>query len=156
YLTNIKFYKFMEASQHRQITELKDLAKFSKMSDYEKTSTSQAMRKNLRDGFFSTVASRAGGVGSFFKDKFGKDARSEMAGNASELTSSMRMAMEMSEGMPMDYGNMLGDALSKLFISKLPAMIESGRGQQFLRTMESKYPKQAKQFRDAYKKMSDM
>jgi len=156
YLTNAKYYKFQEAAQHRVISELKSIREFSKMSDYEKTSHSQAIRKEIRSQFFSTVRSKFGGISEFINDKFGKDARGETIGAVSDVVGSVRMAAEMTEGMTLNLGDIAGNAAAGLFISQLPRLLKSGRAREYLAKFKKNYPKQAKWAEDAYKRMEDL
>lgn len=55
FLTDSKYYKFQEASNHRIIRELKAISINSAKSDYEKTSHSQAVRKSIRDSVFTST-----------------------------------------------------------------------------------------------------
>jgi predicted chitinase/cell division protein FtsB len=156
YLTNAKYYKFQEAAQHRVISELKSIREFSKMSDYEKTSHSQAIRKEIRSQFFSSVKSKFGGISEFINDKFGKDARSDTIGAVGDVVGSLRMATEMTEGMTLNLGDIAGNAAAGLFISQLPRIMKSGRAREYLAKFKKNYPKQAKWAEDAYKRMEDL
>ena len=156
YLTNAKYYKFQEAAQHRVISELKSIREFSRMSDYEKTSHGQAIRKEIRSQFFSTVKSKFGGISEFINDKFGKDARGETIGAVGDVVGSLRMATEMTEGMTLNLGDIAGNAAAGLFISQLPRIMKSGRAREYLAKFKKNYPKQAKWAEDAYKRMEDL
>jgi predicted chitinase len=156
YLTNAKYYKFQEAAQHRVINELKSISEFSRMSDYEKTSHSQAIRKEIRSQFFSTVKSKFGGIGEFINDKFGKDARGSSIQGVGEVVSSLRMASEMTEGMNLNLGDIAGNAAAGLFISNLPRLMKSGKAREYLAKFKKNYPKFAKWAEDAYKRMEDL
>lgn len=155
YLTNVKYFRFVEASNHRIISELKEINQASKMSDYEKTSHSEALRKTLRDSFFNTAKEKFGGIRGFVQERFGKNARSEATGLLGELTGNLRMASEMSEGMPINMGGMLGEAAAGIFINNLPRMIKSKRGQEYVNKFKKQFPDQAKFAEQAYKKLTD-
>jgi len=156
YLTNAKYYKFQEAAQHRVITELKSIREFSKMSDYEKTSHSQAIRKQIRSEFFNTVKSKFGGISDFINEKFGKDARGDSIQAVGDVVGSIRMAAEMTEGMNLNLGDIAGNAAAGLFISNLPRLLKSGKAREYLAKFKKNYPKQAKWAEDAYKRMEDL
>jgi len=156
YLTNAKYYKFQEAAQHRVINELKSIRKFSEMSDYEKTSHSQAIRKEIRSQFFSTVKSKFGGISEFINDKFGKDARRDGIQGVGDVVGSLRMASEMTEGMSLNLGDIAGNAAAGLFISNLPRLLKSGKAREYVAKFKKNYPKQAKWAEDAYKRMEDL
>lgn len=156
YLTNAKFYKFSEAANHRMITELKAITKASNMSDYEKTSHSQAMRRSIRESVFNTAKSKFGGLAGFLSEKFGKDARTEFSSNLGEITGALRMASEFTEGQEINLGDLLGNAAAGLFINNLPRMIKSNKGQEYVRKFKGKFPKFAKWADDAYARITDL
>jgi predicted chitinase len=156
YLASGKFYKFVEASNHRMIAELKLIAQYSQQSDYEKTTTSQALKRNLRETVFNTAKSRFGGIADYLTDRVGKDAREDIAGDFSDLTSNLRMVAEMTEGMPINVGSMLGNAAAGIFLTNLPKFIESGKGQEYLVRFTKKFPKLAKWAKDAYIRIGDL
>lgn len=156
YLTSAKFYKFMEASQHRSIQELKAITRFSRMSDYEKTSNSDAFKRSVRESVFNTAKSSFGGIRDLIIDKFGKDARDSSIGAVGEIAGALRMASEMSEGMEMDYGSIMGNAAAGIFINNLPRMIKSERGRAYLDKFKKQFPKQAKWAEDAYIRLEDL
>lgn len=156
YLLNAKFYKFQEATAHRTIQELKALNVSSAKSDYEKTTHSQAVRKSIRESVFSTVKGKIGGVAGFLDEKFGRSAQSEFTSTMSEITSSLRMAAEMTEGMDVNLGDILGNAAAGVFINNLPRMAKSGRAQKYLATFKKNFPAQAKWAEDAYARITDL
>jgi len=156
YLTDSKYYKFQEASNHRIIRELKKIAANSAKSDYEKTTHSQAARKSIRDSVFTTVKGQFGGIADYFSERFGKSARSDAVGNVGEIASSLRMALEMTEGMDFNLGNMLGNAAAGMFISSLPRLIRSGKAQEALNKLKKRFPEAAKKAEDAYIRLEDL
>ena len=156
YLTNAKFYKFVEASNHRIIDELRDIGKFSQMSDYEKTSHSQALRKTMRESFFNTAKTQFGGIGDWVKERFGKDARESGIEGAGGVIGSLRMAAEMSEGSGINLGGLLGNAAAGAFIDNLPRMIGSNKGQEYVRKFKKQFPSFSKWADDAYKRIEDL
>ena len=156
YLTDAKFYKFVEASNHRIVAELKKISESSAKSDYEKTTHSQAVRKSVRESVFSTVKSKIGGIAGFIDDKFGKNARGEFGRDWNEITSSIRMAAEMTEGMDINLGDMLGNAAAGIFINNLPRMAKSDRAKAYLNEFKLRFPKQAKWAEDAYARITDL
>jgi predicted chitinase len=156
YLTDAKFYKFVEASNHRIVEELKKISDSSAKSDYEKTTHSQAVRKTIRESVFSSVKSKIGGISGFIDDRFGKNARGEFTGGSNELISSIRMAAEMTEGMDLNLGQMLGNAAAGIFINNLPRMLKSGKAKKYLDDFKKKFPAQAKWAEDAYIRITDL
>jgi predicted chitinase len=156
YLTNAKFYKFVEASNHKIIDVLKDIGKYSQMSDYEKTSHSQAIRKSIRESVFSSAKEKFGGIRDFITERFGKDARENGISTGSDIISTMRMAAEMTEGSDINLGDMLGNAAAGIFINNLPRMINSDRGQTYLARFKKQFPQFSKWATDAYKRIEDL
>jgi len=156
FLTDSKYYKFQEASNHRIIRELKAIATSSAKSDYEKTTHSQAAKKSIRDSVFTTVKSQFGGINDYFSERFGKSARSDAVGNIGEIASSLRMALEMTEGMDFNFGSMLGNAAAGMFISSLPRLMRSGKAKTALDKLKKRFPDQAKKAQDAYIRMEDL
>lgn len=156
YLTDAKFYKFVEASNHRIVAELKKISESSAKSDYEKTTHSQAVRKSVRESVFSSVKSKIGGIAGFIDEKFGKAAQGEFGRDASEVTSALRMAAEMTEGMDINLGDMLGNAAAGIFINNLPRMAKSGRAQKYLAQFKASFPALAKWGDDAVARITDL
>ena len=156
YLTASKYYKFQEASNHRIVAELKNIVAYVKLSDYEKTSTSDALKRNIRETVFNSVKSKFGGIADYVTEKFGKDAREDISSNAQEISSSLRMVAEMTEGMPINVGSMLGNAAAGIFLNNLPRMINSERGQAYLAKFKKQFPKLSKWADDAYIRFSDL
>ena len=156
YLTDAKFYKFVESSNHRIVAELKKISESSAKSDYEKTTHSQAVRKSVRESVFSTVKSKIGGIAGFIDDKFGKEQRGEFGRDFGEITSSIRMAAEMTEGMQINLGDMLGNAAAGIFLNNLPRMAKSDRAKGYLNEFKVRFPKQAKWAEDAYARITDL
>lgn len=156
YLTNAKFYKFVEASNHRMIKELKIISLNSGKSDFEKTSTSQAAIKSMRESMFNTVKSSFGGVRDFFIDKFGKQSREGAFSDIGEIAGGLRMALEMTDGMNINVGSMLGNAAAGMFINRLPQMIKSKRGRAFTEKFKKNFPELAEYAETAYKKFEDL
>jgi len=155
-LTSSKYYKFMEASQHRLIEETKLIVKYSQQSDYEKTTNSQALKRNVRETVFNTVKSRFGGAADYFADKFGKDARDDITGNLGELTGSLRMVAEMTEGMPINIGSMAGNAAAGLFLNNIPKLMGSAKGKEYLAKFKKQFPGLSKWAEDAYIRLGDL
>lgn len=156
YLVSSKYYKFQEAAQHRVIGELRKIAESSAKSDYEKTSHSQAMRKSIREGVFNTVKGQFGGIREYLTERFGKDARGDAISDASGLIGAMRMAAEMTQGQPMNYGDMLGKAAASIFIANVPRMAKSKKGKEYLKRFTDKFPEQAQWATDAYERLRDL
>lgn len=156
YLTSSKYYKFMEISNHRIVTELKQIGEYVKMSDYEKTTHMQALKKSVRNTLFDKAKSRFGGIADYFTERFGKESIDDNLSAASDITSSLRMVAEMTEGMPINVGSMLGNAAAGIFLNKLPAMIESDRGQAYLAKFKKQFPQLSKWAEDAYVRIGDL
>lgn len=156
YLTAAKYYKFQEASNHRMITELKNIAQYVQLSDYEKTTTSQALKRNLRETVFNTVKGKFGGIADYLTEKVGKDARQDAASNMSDITSSLRMVAEMTEGMPINVGSMLGNAAAGIFLNNLPKLMGTDKARAYLARFKKQFPSQSKWAEDAYIRMSDL
>lgn len=156
FLTSAKYYKFQEAAQHRIIKELKSISLSSAKSDYEKTTHSQAVRKSLRDSVFNTVKSSFGGISEYVSDRFGKNARGDTINGIGEAASGIRMALEMTEGMDLNLGNMLGNAAAGLFVSNLPRMAKSTKGRAYVEKFKKQFPELGKWAEDAYKRIEDL
>lgn len=156
FLTDSKYYKFQEASNHRIIRELKAIALNSAKSDYEKTTHSQAAKKSIRDSVFTTVKGQFGGIADYFSERFGKSARSDAVGGVGEIASSLRMALEMTEGMDFNFGNMLGGAAAGMFISSLPRLMRSGKAKDALAKLKKRFPEAAKKAEEAYIRLEDL
>lgn len=156
HITNAKFYKFVEASNHKMIDELKGINKNSALSDYQKTSTSQAARKAIRGNFFNTTMSKAGGIMGYFKDTMGKDARDDLIGGMGGMLSEARMASEMSQGMGLDMTKMAGEMLAGAFIEKLPQLIRGPGGKKLLDKFVKMQPEKAAWAKEQYKKLEEI
>lgn len=156
YLTDSKYYKFQEASNHRIIRELREIAKNSGKSDYEKTTHSQAAKKSIRDSVFTTVKGQFGGIADYFSERFGKSARSDAVGNIGEIASSLRMALEMTDGMDFNFGSMMGNAAAGMFISSLPRLMRTGKAKAALDKLKKRFPEAAKKAEDAYIRLEDL
>lgn len=156
YLTDSKYYKFQEASNHRIIRELKQIALNSAKSDYEKTTHSQAAKKSIRDSVFTTVKGQFGGIADYFSERFGKSARSDAVGNVGEIASSLRMALEMTDGMDFNFGSMMGNAAAGMFISSLPRLMRTGKAKAALDKLKKRFPEAAKKAEDAYIRLEDL
>lgn len=154
YLTNAKFYKFMEVGVHRQIDELKEIRRFSEMSDYQKTTTGQAARKSIRESVFNTAKSKFGGLSEFINEKFGKDAQENAIGGTAQALSGIRMALTMTEGMPMNYGQMAGGAAADFLIKSLPRLIKSGYAQTQIERFSKQFPAFSGRVQKAYAKLT--
>lgn len=156
YLINAKFYKFMEAASHRTVRELKAIAKSSAQSDFEKTSNSQALRAKLRGEFFNTAWNGISGIKGYLKDNFGRDKRKETIGDISSVLGDVRMGLEMSEGMPLNYADMAGRAAAGFFVDSIPRMLNSDKGKEIIAKITKQYPDQADWLNKQYKKLEDL
>ena len=150
-LLNAKYYKFMEASMHRSIAELKEIKLQAGKSDYEKMSHGEYLKSQVRNTMFNSVTSTVGGIKDFFAERFGKDARTDQYDQIGGLLGSLRMGMEMSEGMPIDYNEMAGQFLAQFLVGQAPYLMQSGTAQQTIARLKSQFPKQSKQLGEFYK-----
>ena len=150
-LLNAKYYKFMEASMHRSINELKEIKANSAKSDYEKMSHGEYLKSQVRNTVFNSVTKTLGGVGDFFNERFGKDARTDGYDQVGSMLGSLRMGMEMSEGMPINYTEMAGQFLAQFLVGQAPYLLQSGTAQQVIGRLKSQFPKQSKQLTNFYK-----
>lgn len=155
HVTSAKYYKFSEAAHHRQIKELKELVKYGKMSDYEKTSTSQAAKNALRNNFFNTAASKFGGIRNAVVDMVGRSRRKEMSGELGGILGDVRMGMEMTDGMDLNLWEMAGEAASGFFIDKIPELMKSDKGRALAKKLAAANPKFAAKLRRGYRKLGD-
>lgn len=159
YVSNVKYYKFMEKGIHTEIAELKKIQKFSAMSDFEKTSALTASKSFMRNKLFSTVGKRVGGLTGLIKDKFGKGARQEGYQSAGFGLETIADMLEMSDGMPMSkglLGSMVGKQLGSAAVSHLPQFFDKGKGKDWLNALAKKNPKQAKLFQEKFGNLSNM
>ncbi|EJI5696450.1 hypothetical protein NFI00_000153 [Salmonella enterica] len=155
HITNAKYYKFMEASNHRIINELKTLSKYSQMSDFEKTSFNQAARKSVRDSMFSTVSGKFGGVRSWVNDTFGRDRRKEAIDDWGGMFGDARMGLEMTEGLDVNLFDMAGRMAGSALIDKIPDLLRSRKGREIIRKVAAKNPKLTREIRRRYGKLAD-
>ncbi|ASU03685.1 putative endolysin [Erwinia phage vB_EamM_Joad] len=155
HITNAKYYKFMEASHHRMINELKTVSKYAQMSDFEKTSLNQAARKTMRDSMFSTVSGKFGGIRDWAKETFGRDRRKDMVDEWGGILGDARMGLEMTEGMDMDMFDMAGRMVGSALIDKIPDLLRSKKGRELIRKAAAKNPKLAREIRRRYAKLAD-
>lgn len=154
YLTNVKFYKFTEKTNHRLVKELKDIAKFSKMSDYEKTSHSDALKKSIRESIFSTVGNPLRGFDSLVRNLF-KNTIPEGVEGLSGMTSMARMGMEISDGMPINYGEMAGKILGGALVDNLPKLAKTKYGTKAIDGLKGLSPELTNSISTIYKDLED-
>lgn len=156
YATSAKFYKFMEKSQHRAIQELKSINKFAGMSDFQKTSTSQFVRQNLRSSLYNTAVSKTGGIREMLTEKFGKDARQEKYDVMNTITGGIEMATSMSDGMDIDLFNIAGGMAGEYAVNELiPKLLKSGWTKKRIRSFIRKNPKLYHQLKSKYDWLDD-
>ncbi|UYE93569.1 tail fiber protein [Shewanella phage FishSpeaker] len=156
YATSAKFYKFMEKAQHRAIQELKAINKQTAMSDFQKTTTSQFVKKNLRESIYNTAVSKSGGIREMLNEKFGKDSRSEKYDALNTLTSAIEMTASMSEGMELDMFNIAGGLAGEYAVNALiPKLLKSGWTKKRIRSFIRKNPKLYKQLKGKYAWLDD-
>ncbi len=154
YLTNAKYYKFMEAAMHRSISELKNISVQSAKSDFEKTSTWQTGKGMLRNKMLGTMMSRTGGLSNWISGLVGKNARQDSIGGLSSLIGDIRMGSEMSSGMDVNWGDMIGRQLANALIGKTPEFFRSGQGRKLVDRMKRSFPGEAARFESVYKRAS--
>lgn len=155
HITNSKYYKFQEASNHRIIAELKTMSKYAQMSDYEKTSFNQAARKSMRDSVFTTVSGKFGGIRDWAKETFGRDRRKDAIDEWGGILGDARMGMEMTEGMDMDLFDMAGRMAGSALVDKIPDLLRSPKGKAYIRKAMAMNPKLARQIQKRWGKIAD-
>ncbi|WZX10342.1 hypothetical protein ACP1_0053 [Aeromonas phage ACP1] len=158
YVSNVKYYKFMEKGIHTEIAELKKIQKASMMSDYQKTSTFTASKEFMRNKLFNTVGKRVGGLTGLIKDKFGKSARQEGYQGGNFALEQIADMLDMSDGMPMSkgmIGDLIGKQLGSMFVSNIPYFFERGKGKDWINKLAAKNPKEAKQFQEMFGKLTN-
>ena len=158
YVQSSKFYKFMEAGIHAEVKELKRIAKASEMSDFQKQSLLSATKQNIRDGMLGAVGRRMGGLGEYFRDRFGKSARTDLYGTVGSLAGNAAMgldmgAAEMSKG---TIGDLLGQMVAGQAIEQLPYFFTHGPGKAMVSKLMKNNPTQAKWIRGQVKQLKDM
>ncbi|UIS25187.1 chitinase [Aeromonas phage pAEv1810] len=158
YVSNVKYYKFMEKGIHTEIAELKKIQKASMMSDYQKTSNFTASKEFMRNKLFNTVGKRVGGLTGLIKDKFGKSARQEGYQGGNFALEQIADMLDMSDGMPMSkgmIGDLIGKQLGSMFVSNIPYFFERGKGKDWINKLAAKNPKEAKQFQEMFGKLTN-
>lgn len=156
YLTSAKYYKFMEAAMHRQVEELRLVAKNAALSDYEKTSLLQASKSKLRDSIFSSTFGRVGGFAGALAERFTGGGVKELAEVLGGLTGDLRIVSELSEGQDVNAGEMIGKLLAKIAVEKGPGFFIDGKGKGMLQKLRQRFPNQTKRFDDFYKQLSEV
>ncbi|BAW98403.1 phage endolysin [Vibrio phage pTD1] len=155
FLTSAKYYKFMEASQHRLVRELKDITKNTAMSEYEKTSAIQAAKSNIRDGILQTTLARTGGFGEALSSIISKDSVNEGLSTFGQIVGDLRFATEMSQGSGINAGEMIGSMLGQYVVEKGPEFLGTPAGKKMVNKLRLRYPEQAKKFDEMYKTLTE-
>lgn len=151
HITNAKFYKFMEAANHRMIHEVKEMVKYSKMPDFQKMSYSDEVRKRIRGTMFNTIRSSAGGIMGLVNDRVGKYARQAGYQNLNAITSQLSMAGGMTEGMSSeDLVSMLGQMVGAGAIDSLPRILKGNMSKKIRARLAKEFPEAAKWLGDKY------
>lgn len=153
YVASIKYYKFMEAGIHTQVSELKKIVKGVMMSEYQKTSTFTAGKQYLRESVFSTIGQRMGGLTGAIRSRFGKEARGEMADKVSGPLGMLASMLDMSDGMPISrgmIGDMLGQGLAGMAVDNLPHLLQSKPVQDAMKRLGAANPQAAQRFTKMY------
>lgn len=128
HLTNAKFYKYVESTNHAMMKEFKEIAKFSKKSDFEKMSMTDEVKKRIRGTFFNTVRGGLGGIGGLVNDRLGKYSRENGYNNLNNMTSQISMLTSMTDGMSAsDFINLLGGMAGSGLVDSLPRLL-NGQG----------------------------
>ncbi|QCW23139.1 tail fiber protein [Vibrio phage USC-1] len=153
YLTSAKYYKFMEASQHRLIREMKDIVKNTAMSDFEKTSVLQASKGRIRDNILRSTFSRTGGFGEAIGSLVSKDGINDGLGVLTQLVGDARFATEMSQDSGISTGELVGSMLGQFVVERGPEFFDTKMGRDLLNRVRSKYPDQAKLFDKTQKEL---
>lgn len=155
FLTSAKYFKFMEASQHRMIAELKGITKNTGLSDYEKTSAIQATKGRIRDNVLKTSLSRAGGFGNAIGELISKDSINEGLEVLGSLTGDLRFAAEMSQGAGINAGEMIGSMIGQYVVERGPEFLGTPAGKRLVNKLRVKYPEQAKKFDEMHKSLTE-
>lgn len=159
YVANIKYYKFVEAGMHAQVTELKKILQGVMMSDYQKTSTYTASKQYMRSSLFSTVGKRVGGLGGLIRERFGKNVRGEAYEGVGGFLGTIAQGIEMSEGTPMSkgmVGDVIGRAIAEQVVNNIPYFLTSGRGKEAISKLAARNPEKAAQFKQRYDKLANV
>lgn len=155
YLTNAKYYKFMEASQHRIIREMKDIAKNTALSDFEKTSMLQASKDRLRTNLLKSTFSRAGGFGDALGSIVSKEGINDSLSILSSLVGDARFAAEMTSDTGISTGEIIGSMLGQFVVERGPQFFETKAGRDLITKIRTKYPDQAKMFDKTQKELRE-
>lgn len=146
YLVNAKFYKFMEASQHRLVSEMKAIVKNTGLSDFEKSSVLTESKRNLLDRVLKTTISKVGGMGGALAGVFGKDNREDVLGTLGGLVGDLRNASEMSSGIGLNPGTIIGELLAKEFVDRGPEFFNTKMGKRWIAKFRNRFPEESKKF----------
>lgn len=158
HLTNAKYYRFMEAAMHRQIQELKDVVKYSQMSDYQKMTTLDAAKKSIRDSIFSTTIGNFGGMKGALSGIFSKDKINSIIEAGGSVTGDVRMGIEMMDAMG-GGGNMsetIGKLVGGMLVEKGPDFFKYGKGKKLIDWVRKTYPETAKEFDRLYSQLDSI
>uniref|UniRef100_A0AAU8L0Q7 Hydrolase n=1 Tax=Pantoea phage Survivor TaxID=3232176 RepID=A0AAU8L0Q7_9CAUD len=158
YVQSSKFYKFMEAGIHAEVKQLKLIVENTAMSDFEKTSMYSATKAAARDGLFSAVGRRMGGLGEYVRTRFGSSARKDLYGSVGDLVGGAAMGLDMGAGEMSrgTIGDMLGQMVAGVAIEQLPYYFTHGGGKKMIDKLMKNNPKQAKWIRGQVKQLTDM
>jgi len=155
HLTNAKFYKFMEAANHKLISEMKDVAKSSKMSDFQKMTLGDEVRKRIRGTMFNTARNGAGGIMGLINDRVGKAARQNGYYGLSNLTSQLSMVGGMTDGMSSrDMAEMIGSMFGGGMMDALPRMLKGRQGDAMRARFAKAFPELSKKIGSRYEKLN--
>ncbi|QZA70734.1 endolysin [Erwinia phage AH04] len=159
YVNSAKFYKFMEAGIHAEVTELKKITKYTGMSDYQKTSTFTASKAYMRQRVFNTVGKRMGGLTGMFRDRFSADNRKEAYGVLGSLANNISDGIDMAGDTSLSrglVGNILGNMIAGVAVDQLPAFFTRGPGKKAIDKLSKTYPEQAGYIKEQIDKLTDV
>lgn len=158
YVQDAKFYKFMEAGIHEEVAELKKIAVYSKMSDFQKTSVYTESKKYLANKMFQTAGNRIGGLTGALRGRFSEGNRKEAYGTVGSLIDTVAQGMEMSDGGMSKgmIGNILGKMAAGLAVDQLPIFFTRGPGKRVVDQLLRKYPEQGNVIKAQVKQITDI
>ena len=159
YIQDTKFHKFMEAGIHAEVAELKRIAKYVSMSEYEKTTTLTATKDFMRKSIFNTVGKRVGGLSGLIGDRFSQQNRKGAYGAIGDLLGNVADGLDMSGDVGMSrgmLGNILGKMVAGVAVDKLPMFFSRGPGKRVIDQLSKKYPEQAGYLKEQVKQLTDM
>lgn len=159
YVQDAKFYKFMEAGVHQEIKELKSILHFTKMSDFQKTTTYTATKEYLRTRAFGAVGKRIGGLTEGLRERFGEGNRKEAYGAFGDLFGGLADGLEMGGDVSFSrglIGNILGKMVAGVAVDEMPYFFTRGPGKRMIDSLMKKYPDQGKYIKQKVDELADV